>query len=127
MLEGTTLCQPVARRAVTLVIVLALLLPGCAPAGRSEACDAIRVFSRNVGSANMNYAELSVLTARLSDDLYAAARLTNNQTLRADIRYAAGAAQDVTTVIRNRASRDVMNFEIDILIDALDQVRFSHC
>jgi PBP1b-binding outer membrane lipoprotein LpoB len=115
------------QRVIASILATVLLLTGCAPSGRAEACDAVRAFSRNVGSTNINYVELAVFTSRLSDDLYAAAQQASNQRLRSDIRYAAGAARDVTTVIRNRASRDVIEFEIDILIDALDQVRYAHC
>lgn len=104
-----------------------LVLAGCAPAGRDQACDAVRIFSRSVGSANINYVELATLTSRLSDDLYAAAQQANNQVLRSDIRYAAGAARDVTTVIRNRQSRTVIEIQIDIFVDALNDLRFSHC
>lgn len=127
MIEPSASARKRTKTAVTLVAVLALLLSGCAPAGRAEACDAIRVFSRGVGSGNISYVELAGLTARLSDDLYAAARMAGNASLRGDIRYAAGAARDVTTVIRSRQSMSVISFEIDTLGYAIDQLRIYHC
>ncbi len=108
---------------VALLIAVALLLPACAPSGLNAACDAIRVFQRSVGSAQ-TYTDLSQHTARLADDLSIASQNASNAALRADLRFAAGAARDVTTVIRNRQSRDVVDAEIDALAYALDQVRY---
>lgn len=119
--------QQQAQRLGALAAAGVLLLPGCAPAGRAEACDAVQAFSRNVGSSNVNYVDLAVLASRLSDELYAAAQQAGNQSLRGSIRHAAGAARDVTTVVRSRQSMDVIDFEIDILIDAINDLRFSHC
>ena len=127
MRSHATRKQRIVHRIGALALSGMLVLAGCAPAGRDQACDAVRIFSRSVGSANINYVELATLTSRLSDDLYAAAQQANNQVLRSDIRYAAGAARDVTTVIRNRQSRTVIEFEIDILVDALNELRWSHC
>ena len=127
MASHNTHKQRTARKFGAMALAGVLVLAGCAPAGRDEACNAVQSFSRNVGTGNINYVELAVLTSRLSDDLYAAAQQAGNQSLRNSIRYAAGAARDVTTVIRSRRSMDVVDLEINILIHALDDLRFLHC
>jgi hypothetical protein len=106
--------------------VALVVLPGCTPAGQNEACDSIQVFSASVRGAR-NYAEIAQLTSRLSDELNAAALGTGNRVLRSDIRFAATAARDVTTVIRSRQSSRVIESEIEVLVYALNEMRISYC
>lgn len=75
----------------------------------------------------MTYADLAVLASRLSADLYATAGQAGGAAAEGRITYAAGAAQDLSTVIRGGWGRDTIEIEMDILADALEDVLFTQC
>lgn len=67
-----------ADRIGALMLAGILVLAGCAPEGRDEACGAMRSFSRSVESVQNN-AQLGILASRLSEDLYGIARQAGNR------------------------------------------------
>ena len=87
----------------------------------------IESFSQEVGSSGTTYADLAVLASMLSTDLYATAGQAGRAASEDQIRYAAGAAQDLSTVIRGGWGQDSIQFEMDILADALQDVLSSQC
>ena len=103
----------------------AALLTACAPSGLNEACSIVDGFSRRIIAAE-TYADLSDLASWLASDLEYVADISQSTGLRSDLQWAAGAARDVVTVIRRGSSRDTIDFEIDGLIFALDNIR-SRC
>ena len=105
-----------------LAIVGILFSAGCAPAGRDEACDVIRAFSRSAGFVQ-NYGQLEVLASRLSDDLNGIALQAGDQELRNDIRHVAGAARDLATVIQRGQKSSTVGGEISILVSTIDAFR----
>lgn len=107
-------------------VALAIVLASCIPAGNAE-CGTIELFSRSVGAGGTTYGELARLTSQLSNDLYASADSSSSSVVQDRIRYAARTAQDVTTVIQSGQSRDIIEFQIDVLAEALEEVLSTRC
>ena len=122
MASHNTHKQRTARKFGAVALAGVLVLAGCAPAGRDEACDVIRAFSRSAGFVQ-NYGQLEVLASRLSDDLYGIALRAGDQELRNDIRHVAGAARDLATVIRGGWGPSTVGGEISILVSNIDAFR----
>ena len=116
-----------AQRIGALTLAGILVLAGCAPAGRDEACDAMRSFSRSVESVQ-NYAQLEILASRLSEDLYEIARQAGNRELRNDIGTVAVRAQSLAMTIQAGRGPSTMSGEINGLADRISEVqRWYYC
>lgn len=116
-----------ARKFSSTALAAILMIVGCAPPARPAACGMIESFSQEVGSSGTTYADLAVLASMLSADLYATAGQAGRAASEDQIRYAAGAAQDLSTVIRGGWGQDTIQLEMDILADALQDVLASQC
>lgn len=98
------------------------ILLACTPSGLNEACSVVDRFAIDVVAAE-TYADLADIATWLASDLDYVADISRSDGLRSDVRWAAGAARDVVTVIRSGNGRDIIEFEIDGLVYALDAIR----
>ena len=124
MRSHNTRMQRTVHRIGAVALAGNLVLAGCAPAGRAEACSAVDSFSRYL-RPGINNLELAFIASRLSEDLFAIAPHVRNESLGWRIRHTAISAEELTASIESGQSVDDIVLEIETLMLSIDTLRMS--